>query len=84
MNQEPLVKAIAAALVLLEQSGDDEIDPDVAVRGMENIAHELLALPEEDRAEFVEVIERIASAESSVPYANFLRDIPRSIGMAEF
>ncbi len=80
MKQEPLVRAIAAALVVLEDSGDEWIDPDIAVRGMESIAHELLALSEEDRAEFIELLERIAE-EASVPYANFLRNIPRMIGM---
>jgi hypothetical protein len=83
MPQEPLVRAIVAALVLLEESGQDEIDRDTAVRGMENIAHELLALRREDRAEFIALIEQIADAETDVSYANFIRNIPRAIGMVE-
>lgn len=85
MNEGPLVKAIAAALAVLSGSGDAEIDPDTAAKGIRRIAHELLALPKEDRLEFIELIETIAEAEpeSGAGYANFIRDIPRMIGIVE-
>lgn len=52
MDSTPLVRAIVEALMFLEHATDDEIDPDVAVRGMEVISHELDALSKVDRAEF--------------------------------
>ena len=35
MNIRPLLEAIVAALLLLEDTSDEDLDPDVAVRGME-------------------------------------------------
>lgn len=67
--------------MVLEDSGDEWIDPDVAVRGMENIAHDLLALSQEDRAEFIELLDGIADEETNTASANFIRNIPRMIGM---
>lgn len=84
MRQDPLVKTIVAALMLLEDSGDDEINPDTAVRGMENIAHELLALTDDERAEFIYLVEELASAETDERYAAFTRRVPQMIGMVEF
>ncbi|MBO0831559.1 MAG: hypothetical protein J2P28_04620 [Actinobacteria bacterium] len=83
MNQAPLLKAIATALMVLEDSGDEWIDRDIAVRGMENIAHDLLALSQEDRTEFIELLKRIADEETHVGSANFIRNIPRMIGMIQ-
>jgi hypothetical protein len=84
MRQDPLVKAIVAALMLLEDSGDDEINPDTAVRGMENIAHELLVLTDDERAEFINLVEEVASAETDERYAAFTRRVPQMIGMVDF
>lgn len=81
MNSDALVKAIAAALMLLENSGEDEIDPDTAIKGLESISHELHVLSGRERAEFMDAIERIAQAEADVRQAEFIRDIPRMIGM---
>ena len=55
MNPEPLVKAIVLVMLLMEDSGPEEIDPDTAVRGLENMAYELLQLTGNDRAEFLAV-----------------------------
>jgi hypothetical protein len=52
MNSTPLVRAVVEALMFFEHAADDEIDPDVAVRGIEVISHELEALSPADRAEF--------------------------------
>ena len=60
-----MVRAIAAAMMFLEESGPDEVDPDAAVRGMENISHELLEFGNSDRVEFIELIERVSAAESN-------------------
>lgn len=83
MDVRPLVKAIAAAMMLLEHSPDDELDPDLAVRGLEWIAHELLQLAEGDRAEFRRLIESVAEQEPDEPTATFIRTIPFSLGLTE-
>ncbi|WP_162952041.1 hypothetical protein [Streptomyces griseorubiginosus] len=83
MNEEPLIKAVVAAMLLLEQCGPDEVDPDTAVRGLENIGYELLKFTEVERVEFMNLIERVASSESDPHVAEFTRNVPFAIGMVE-
>ena len=82
MNNEPLVRAIAAAMMFLEESGPDEVDPDSAVRTMETMGYELLRLVGSDRAEFLDLVERVAT-DGDPRDAAFIRGIPRAIGMVE-
>lgn len=56
MDSEPLVRSVLAALLLLENSDDSEIDPDVAVTGMEAISHELQKMSPSDTEEFVALL----------------------------
>lgn len=83
MDPEPLVRAVVAAMMLLEESADDEIDPDTAVRGMENIAYELMKIPESSRREFLDLLNRTADSESDSHAAEFIRKIPFAIGMVD-
>lgn len=83
MNKKPLVRAIVAAMMFLEESGSDELDPDAAVRGMESIAHELLQLAEVDRVEFIELVEGVARDSPDEHEARFIRNIPQMIGLVE-
>lgn len=83
MDAAPLANAVITALMLLEHSDDSEVDPDVAVRGLENIAHELLKLTGEDRDEFLSLLERIAEQETNPATAEFVRAVPFKIGMVE-
>jgi hypothetical protein len=83
MDNEPLLKAIVAAMVFLEASTPDEVDPDSAVRCMENMSHELLQLAGADRREFIKLVERVAEHEADERYAQFIREMPRMIGMVE-
>ncbi|GAA3909854.1 hypothetical protein [Actinoplanes auranticolor] len=83
MNCEPLVRAIAAGMMFLEESGDDEVDPDSAERALENMSHVLLQYAGPDRDEFLELIERVADSTPDEHDARFIRDIPRAIGMVE-
>jgi hypothetical protein len=82
MNPEPLVRAIVAAMMLMEECGPEEIDPDTAVRGLENMGHEILQLSGDDRAEFLDLIERMAQC-SDEHTATYIRAIPFSIGMVD-
>jgi len=83
VNPEPLVNAVIAAMMLLEECGPDEIDPDTAVRGLENMGHELLKLTGDDRTEFLALLERMAEAADDPRTERFIRSIPFSIGMSE-
>ncbi|MEV0682008.1 hypothetical protein AB0I60_36345 [Actinosynnema sp. NPDC050436] len=83
MNPEPLVKAIVAAMMLLEECGPDEVDPDTAVRGLEHMGYELLRFTERERVEFFGLLERMASAETDQRTAEYLRRIPFVLGMRE-
>jgi hypothetical protein len=82
MNPEPLVRAIVAAMMLLEESEPPEVDPDTAERGLEHIGSELLQLTGADRQEFLDLVDRMAQG-SDARTAAFLRNIPFSIGMTE-
>ncbi|MEU7019529.1 hypothetical protein ABZ990_02565 [Streptomyces sp. NPDC046203] len=83
MNPEPLVRSIIAAMMLLEECEPDEVDPDTAVRGLESMGYELLQLSEDERGEFVELLERMATSEADPRTAEFLRSVPFAIGMTE-
>jgi hypothetical protein len=39
MNVEPIVLAMVSAMMLLDDTSPEEIDPDVAVRGQENMGY---------------------------------------------
>ncbi|GAB3449787.1 hypothetical protein [Actinophytocola sediminis] len=81
MDHTPLVRAIVEALMFLEHAGDDEIDPDAAVRGVEGISHELSAMSDADRAEFRLVLARIA--ETSGEHGRRAREVPFMLWGAE-
>ena len=78
----PLVRALVDALLLLEFSGPDEIDPDTAVRGLETISFSLSALEVDDqralRAEFM----RIASEADDPTFSSHVASLPDSMGLA--
>ena len=48
-DHTPLCAAIVDAMLLLESASPNEINPDVAVRGMESISSSLLMLDEDDQ-----------------------------------
>ncbi|MEV4333103.1 hypothetical protein AB0K02_21565 [Streptomyces sp. NPDC049597] len=77
------MNAIITAMMLMEHCGPDEIDPDTAVRGLENMGYELLQLTGDDRAEFLALLERMAAAADDPHTAAFIRSVPFSIGMTE-
>ena len=70
------------AMMFLEQSAQDEIDPDTAARGLESIGHELLQMSGSDRSEFLALLEGIAASAADEPTARFIRSIPFSLGMS--
>lgn len=81
-NYLPLIHAIIDALLFLETAGPNEVDPDSAVRCMENIASSLLALERSDQLELRMHFERLAEEGQTFSYQEFVRELPDSIGLA--
>lgn len=81
MIPEPLVRSLLAGLIVLEGADDSEIDPEVAVAGMESMAHELQDLAPGEIVELIAVIERIADAEGDAGRHAFCRAVPRTLGL---
>jgi hypothetical protein len=81
-NYRPLIHGLIDAFMFLESSGADEVNPDSAVRCMENISSSLLELEPSDqlalRLEFVE----IAASTADPRYSDFVRSLPDSIGLS--
>jgi hypothetical protein len=60
--ERTLTKQVINTLMFLEDTPDDEIDPDVAVRQMEDIAFLVRGLDGPDRAIFVGAVQALADA----------------------
>ena len=76
----PLIRALIDAFLLLESSGPDEVDPDTAVRGMENMASSLLAMTATDQLVLRARLEDVARNSQEQLYADLVRAIPGRIG----
>jgi hypothetical protein len=79
-NYRPLIHGIIDALLFLESAGPNEVDPDSAVRCMENIASSLLTLEQSDQLALRLEMEKIA--EEGRYSREFVRGLPDSIDLA--
>ena len=82
-NYLPLVRAVIDAFLLLDSCGDDEVNPDTAVRGMENMASHLLELQPSDQLALRADLDRIAGRATDQAYRDFVRALPDMIGLAQ-
>ncbi|MGW7568527.1 hypothetical protein ACWGJV_19920 [Streptomyces tendae] len=84
---DPLVPALAGlvvdALWFLDSCGDDEVDPDSAVKMMESVGGELLRLPLDQRDRFLQVLTDLAEAEPNPARREFLQSFPFACGLVE-
>ncbi|MFG3131173.1 hypothetical protein [Streptomyces tendae] len=84
---DPLVPALAGLLVdalwFLDSCGDDEVDPDAAVKMMESVGGELLRLPLDQRDRFLQVLTDLAEAEPNPARREFLQSFPLAFGLVE-
>lgn len=78
----PLIHALIAAFLLFESCGPDEVNPDTAVRGMENMASSLLALEQSDQLALRAKLEQIAEDARDQAYRGFVYALPDMIGLA--
>ena len=81
-NDLPLIEALISAFLLLEHSEPDEVNPDTAVRGMENMAWSLLNLSESDQLILRAKLEKIAAEAEDSSYRDFVQALPDMIGLA--
>ncbi|MGW0633675.1 hypothetical protein [Streptomyces sp. NPDC002758] len=84
---DPLVPALTGLLVdvvwFLDGCGDEEVDPDSAVKMMESVGWVLLQLPSDQRERLLQVLADLAEAEQDPARREFLESFPFAIGMVE-
>ncbi|MEU8742723.1 hypothetical protein AB0C39_03640 [Streptomyces parvulus] len=84
---DPLVPVLTGLLVdivrWLESAGDEEVDPDSAVKIMESVGWTLLQLPAEQRERLLQGLAGLAGAEQDTARRQFLESFPVAIGMVE-
>jgi hypothetical protein len=85
LNLGPVILALTSAMVLLEDAGPEDINPDTAARGQENMGDYLDRLSGPDREEFRAALRKVArDIEDSDPaVAEFIRKVPFSLGWDE-
>jgi hypothetical protein len=86
-EQDPLVPVLAGLVVdllwWLDTCGDDEIDPDSAVKMMEGVSWVLTRLPAEQRERFLQVVNDLATAEEHPGRRAQLVAFPFACGLVE-
>ena len=82
-NELLLIHGIIEALMFLESSGPDEVNPDSAVRCMENISSHLFALPRSDQVALRSELGKISNEAQDTAYRDFVRALLEMIGLAE-
>ncbi|MFD5566233.1 hypothetical protein [Kitasatospora griseola] len=84
---DPLVPVLAGLVVdvvwFLDSCGDDEVDPDSAVKMMENVAGVLQVLPDDQLDRFLQALKDLAEAESNPGRREFLESFPFACGLVE-
>lgn len=65
---------------VLEGSSPEDIDPDVAIRGLENMASSLQKLSDDDQRRLRSAFNAIAAKEDE-PYRRFIQGIPDLMGL---
>jgi hypothetical protein len=80
-NGRPLVEALVDAFLVLESAAPDEVNPDTAVRGMENMTSILLTLEEADQLALRTELEEIAGDLHDEVYRDFVARLPDVIGL---
>lgn len=78
----PVIRALIDAVLLLESAGPDEINPDTAVRGLENIAASLHGLDGFDQRALRAHLLTIAESADDKAYSSFVRSMPDMLGLA--
>lgn len=78
-----LVRIVLTYAGFLEFSSDDELDPDTAVKQLEDLAATLLELDARERAVFVALLRELAEEEETAAGKQWVLDFPGMVGLAE-
>lgn len=86
-HRDPLVPALTGLVVdvvwWLESCGDEEVDPDSAVKMMENVGWALVQLLPDQHQRLLQVLADLAEAEQDPARRQFLESFLFAIGMVE-
>ncbi|MDF6044067.1 hypothetical protein LRD69_18395 [Streptomyces sp. JH14] len=86
-DTDPLVPVLAGLVVdslwFLDSCGDDEVDPDSAVKMAESLTRVLTQLPSEQLDRFLQVLGDLAEAEPDPGRREFLASLPFACGLVE-
>lgn len=87
VRTDPLVPVLVGLVVdvvwWLDSCGDEEVDPDAAVKMMENVAWVMGDLPDDQQQRLIEVLGELADAEQDPARAKQLRSFPFDCGLVE-
>lgn len=72
MNARPIIEALVAAFIALEDGNASQIDPDFAVQVMEDMGAALHHLDADDRGRFTDVLNEIAQSAEAEWYRSFV------------
>jgi hypothetical protein len=78
----PLLNCLVEAFMFLECSGDDEVNPDSAVRCLENMASILSGMDAQNQIELRRQLQKMAQHGRSEAYREFVHSLPDHIGLA--
>lgn len=88
MNEsDPLVTALAGLVVdivwWLDSCDDEEVDPDSAVKMMENVAFAVKNVPPDQQQRLIQVLGELADAETDPDRQEQLRLFPFACGLVD-
>jgi hypothetical protein len=86
-TDDRIVEALVEAILFLELSDDDTVDPDAAVTALEGIAGHLRRLTPAQKGELVASIRRLAEAQPATAEGQrrktTISGIPENLGLSE-
>ncbi|MGF6883096.1 hypothetical protein ABIA39_002037 [Nocardia sp. GAS34] len=87
IDTDPILPVLTGPVVdvvrFLAECGDEEVDPDTAVKMLESVADVLQRLPGDQLDRFLTVLAELAEAESDPGRREFLRSFPVACGLIE-
>ncbi|MEU5812065.1 hypothetical protein [Streptomyces sp. NPDC047718] len=78
-----LGEALVDVLWFIEGSEDEQMDPDDAVEVLEGVAHLVSQLSSDQRSELIDLLGRMAEAESDPARREFLEGFPEGFGLVD-
>ncbi|QEV09960.1 hypothetical protein CP972_01175 [Streptomyces prasinus] len=78
-----LAEALVNVLWFIDGSEDEQMDPDDAVKVLEGVAHVVSTLPDDQRQELIELIGKMAAAETDPARREFLEEFLEGFGLID-